>query len=65
MIEIRALQKIVDGQTVVDIDSLIINPGTPAAFTGPVESQLGVIFNLLTGQERPTTGSIIISGSEP
>ena len=65
MIEIRALQKVVDGQTVVDIESLIINPGTPAAFTGPVESQLGVIFNLLTGRERPTTGSIIISGSDP
>ena len=65
MIEIRALQKVVDGQTVVDIDSLTINPGTPAAFTGPVESQLGVIFNLLTGQERPTTGSILISGIDP
>jgi ABC-2 type transport system ATP-binding protein len=65
MIEIHNLQKVVDGQTVVEIDSLIIDPGTVAGFIGPVDSQLGVIFDLLTGQERPTAGSILISGIDP
>jgi ABC-2 type transport system ATP-binding protein len=65
MIEFRNLQKVVDGQTVVDIESLTIEPGQVAGFIGPVDSQLGVIFELLTGQERPTAGSIHISGVDP
>jgi ABC-2 type transport system ATP-binding protein len=65
MLEIHNLQKVVDGQTVVDIDSLIIEADVIAGFTGPVDSQLGLIFNLLTGQERPSSGSIRISGIEP
>ena len=65
MIEIRNLQKVVDGQTVVDIESLTIEPGRVAGFVGPVDSQLGVIFELLTGQSRPTAGSIQISGIDP
>ena len=65
MIEIQALQKIVAGKTVVDIDALTVDPGTAAGFIGPVDSQLGVVFNLLIGQERPTAGSIRISGIDP
>lgn len=65
MIEIKSLQKVVDGQTVVEIESLSVQPGIIAAFTGPVESHLGVIFQLLTGQEQPTAGSVLIAGSDP
>lgn len=65
MIEIKSLQKVVDGQTVVEIDELIIQPGNTAAFIGPVESHLGVIFKLLTGQEQPAAGSVLIAGSDP
>ena len=65
MIEFRNLQKVVDGQTVLDIESLTIEPGQVAGFIGPVDSHLGVIFELLTGRERPTAGSIRISGIDP
>ena len=65
MIEIRNLQKVVDGKTVVDIDALIIETGQIAGFLGPVDSQLGVIFELLTGQEHPTAGTILISDFDP
>ena len=65
MIEIRNLQKVVDGTTVVDIKALTIEPGQIAGFLGPVDSQLGVIFKLLTGQEHPTAGSVNISGIDP
>ncbi|MFL7892964.1 MAG: LytTR family transcriptional regulator DNA-binding domain-containing protein [Anaerolineales bacterium] len=65
MIEIQNLQKVVDGQTVVDIDALTVNPGQVTGFLGPVDSQLGVIFELLTGQTHPTAGSIKISNFNP
>jgi ABC-2 type transport system ATP-binding protein len=65
VIEFRNLQKVVDGQTVLDIESLTIEPGLVAGFIGPVDSHLGVIFELLTGRERPTAGSIRISGIDP
>jgi len=65
MLEIHNLQKVIDGQTVVDIDSLIIEPEVIAGFGGPVDSQLGLVFDLLTGQERPSSGSVRISGIEP
>jgi ABC-2 type transport system ATP-binding protein len=65
MIEFHNAQKVVDGQTVVNIDSLTIEAGTAAGFIGPVDSQLEVIFDLLTGQVRPTAGSVHLSGIDP
>ena len=65
MIEFRNLQKVIDGQTVVDIELLTVEPGTAAGFSGPVDSQLNVIFDLLTGQERPTLGSILLADIDP
>lgn len=65
MIEIQELQKVIDGQTVVDIPSMSVNPGQIAGIVGPVGSKLGVVFELLTGQERPTAGSVRISGCDP
>jgi ABC-2 type transport system ATP-binding protein len=65
VIEIRDLQKVIDGQTVIDIESISVKPGEVAGFLGPVDSQLGVIFELLTGQERPTAGTILIADIDP
>jgi len=65
MIEIQSLQKVIDGKTVVAIDSLRVAPGVIAGFFGPVDSQLDHIFDLLIGQERPSAGSIKIAGIEP
>ena len=65
MIEIRDLQKVIDGQTVIDIESISVKAGQITGFLGPVDSQLGVIFELLTGQEHPTAGTILISDFDP
>lgn len=55
----------IDGQTVIDIQSITVNSGQIAGFYGPVGSKLGVIFELLTGQEHPTAGTISISKVDP
>jgi ABC-2 type transport system ATP-binding protein len=65
VIEIQNLQKVVAGQTVVDIESITVEPGQVVALVGRVDSQLGVIFELLTGQARPSSGSILISKFDP
>lgn len=65
MIEIRNLQKVVDGQTVIEVDEIIVDPGQVAGLVGPVDSQMGMIFELLTGGEQPTAGSIKIVDFDP
>lgn len=65
MIEIKDLQKVIEDQTVIDIPSLSVNPGEIAGIIGPVGSRKGVLFQLLSGQTRPTAGSVHISGFDP
>ena len=65
MIQIEDLQKVIDGQTVVDISSLNVNSGGIAGIIGPVGSKKRVVFELLIGQERPTAGSVRILGIDP
>jgi ABC-2 type transport system ATP-binding protein len=65
MIEIQDLQKVIAGQTVVDIDSLSVNPGEKAGIVGPVGSSTEVVFELLTGQERPSVGKVRIAEIDP
>jgi len=65
MIELKALQKIVDRYTVVDIPSLEIKTQEIAAVVGPVDSGKDVLFQLLTGRMQPTTGSVRLAGLDP
>lgn len=65
MIEIRNLQKVVDGLTVIKIDEISVDHGQIAGLVGPVDSQMGMIFELLTGGEHPTAGSINIADFDP
>jgi ABC-type multidrug transport system ATPase subunit len=65
MIEISALQKVIDGQTALEIDSLEVNPGEIAGIVGPIDNQKGVLFDLLIGQDRPTAGFIRLAGIDP
>jgi ABC-2 type transport system ATP-binding protein len=65
MIEISALQKVIDGQTALEIDSLEVNPGEIAGMVGPIDNQKGVLFDLLIGQDRPTAGFIRLAGIDP
>lgn len=65
MIEIEGLQKVKDGQVVLEIDSLNVGSGETAGIVGPVSSGLGVIFVLLSGGERPTAGKLRIASIDP
>jgi ABC-2 type transport system ATP-binding protein len=65
MIEIRDLQKMQDGKTVLDISSLDVKAGEVAALVGPVDSGKDVLFQLLTGRIHPTTGSLTLGGLDP
>jgi ABC-2 type transport system ATP-binding protein len=65
MIEIKHLQKIIDRQTVLDIDALTVASGEIAALFGPVDSGKDVLFQLLTGSLYPTKGSVLLAGVDP
>jgi ABC-2 type transport system ATP-binding protein len=65
MIELKKTQKVVDQNTVLDIEALIVEAGEIAALLGPVGSGKEVLFMLLTGQSRPTVGEIRIAGVDP
>jgi ABC-2 type transport system ATP-binding protein len=65
MIEMLGLQKVVDGNTVIDITKLRIASGEIAAVVGPVGSGKSQLFDLLIGKTRPTVGSVRVVGTDP
>jgi len=65
MLEIRKLQKVVDGKTVLDIQSFDLQAGQIAGLIGLPGSGMDVFFALLTGQSGPTAGVIRLAGLEP
>ena len=65
MIELINLQKVIDQTTVIDIPSLKVGTGEIAALSGTVDSGKDVLLKLLTGQIRPTLGSIHLAGIDP
>ena len=65
MIDLKDVQKVLDQTTVIDIPSLEVKAGEIAALVGSVDSGKDVLFQLLTGVIRPTTGSIHLSGLDP
>ncbi len=65
MIELQKLRKVVDQRTVLDIDGLRVSAGEIAAVVGPSGSGNTVLLGLLTGQMRPTSGSVCVANSDP
>jgi ABC-2 type transport system ATP-binding protein len=65
MIHLEGLQKVVQQNTVVDIDSLKIAEGMIAGVVGPIDSGKDILFKLLTGHASPTAGVIHIAGVDP
>lgn len=65
MIEIKHLQKVIGETTVIDIDSLVVEAGEAAAVVGPVGSGKQTLLSLLTGQSRPTAGTLRVAGVNP
>lgn len=65
MIELKGLQKVIDGTAVVDIPSLQVKGGEIVTIFGPVDSGIESLMELLTGQARPTAGEIRLVGVDP
>ena len=65
MIVLTDLQKIIDGRTMIDIPLLEVKAGEVAALLGKADSGRDVLFQLLTGELHPTSGSVRLCGAEP
>lgn len=65
MIELTHLQKVVGQSTALDIESLTVSAEEVAAVVGPVGSGKSALLALLTGQTRPTAGTIRVVGLDP
>ncbi len=65
MIELSHLQKVVGQSTVVDIEALAVGAGEIAAVVGPAGSGKLALLALLTGQSRPTAGTVQVAGLDP
>lgn len=65
MIEINSLQKVVDQNTVLDVDSLMVNQGEIAALVGPTGSGKSILLEILLGRSRPTVGTVRLDGLDP
>ncbi|MCB9134872.1 MAG: LytTR family transcriptional regulator DNA-binding domain-containing protein [Anaerolineales bacterium] len=65
MIRISNLQKIIEGNTVVDILALNIPKGEIVAVVGPAGSGKQDFFDLVIGKSQPSLGQIKIAGLNP
>ena len=64
-IELKGLQKLIDQNLVVDIDSLTVREGEIAAIVGPPGSGKAVLLQLLIGRIGPTAGTLQVLGLDP
>ena len=65
LIELQGLQKVVEGNLLVDIEALAVQAGEVAALVGPMGSGKGTLLELLIGQSRPTVGTVRLAGIDP
>jgi ABC-2 type transport system ATP-binding protein len=65
MIEITRLQKVANSVTVLEVDSLVVNPGEAAAIIDPNSAGITELLALLTGRSRPASGSIRLAWLDP
>lgn len=65
MIRIRNLQKIIGGQTALEIDTFSLPAGEVAALVGPAGGGKETLFDLLIGRLQPSAGSISLAGDCP
>jgi len=65
VIEIRQLQKVAGGRTIMAIEHLEVRTGEVVAFVGPTDSGKSALLSLLTGETHPTAGTVQVAGLEP
>ena len=62
MLQVRRLEKIIEGRSVLAIDALDIEAGEVVAVIGPVGSGKTLLMRLLSGTIPPSGGSIVFDG---
>ncbi len=65
MIEIRRLQKVIEHNTALDIEALLVGAGEIAALVGPVGSGKSTLLDVLIGRSHPTAGEVTLNGFDP
>jgi ABC-2 type transport system ATP-binding protein len=65
ILELSDLQKVIDQRPIINIEDLSLDEGQIAAIVGQIDSGIEVLFDLLTGQISPTTGTVRIAGIDP
>lgn len=60
MLQVRRLEKIIEGRSVLTIDSLDIDAGEVVAVIGPPKCGKTLLIRLLSGTVQPSGGSIVI-----
>ena len=65
MIEISSLQKVVDQNTELDLEALMVESGEIAAVVGPTGSGKSILLELIIGRSQPTLGSVRVDGLDP
>ncbi len=65
LIELQGLQKVVESNLLVDIETLTVKAGEIAALVGPTGSGKSTLLELLVGRSRPTVGTVRLAGIDP
>jgi ABC-2 type transport system ATP-binding protein len=65
MIVLENLQKVINHNTVLDIESLKVEVGETVALVGPVDSGIEPLQGIIVGQTSPTAGMVTIDGIDP
>jgi ABC-2 type transport system ATP-binding protein len=64
-IDISDLQKVIENNTIINISKFQVEASQIAAIIGPIDSGKDTLFELLTGQSHPTSGTIRLVGLDP
>jgi ABC-2 type transport system ATP-binding protein len=62
MLQVRRLEKIIDGRSALAIDALDIDAGEVVAVIGPPKSGKTLLIRLLSSTIQPSGGSIVLDG---
>jgi ABC-2 type transport system ATP-binding protein len=65
MLEMHNLQKVVDGKTVIAVDSFKVTPGQIVGLLASPGSGAETLIALLTGRLRPSAGRLRLGGLQP
>lgn len=63
MLQVRRLEKNIEGHRILSIDSLDVAAGEVVAIIGPATSGKSLLIRLLSGAIPPSGGSMILNGA--